>query len=214
MVVVKNLMATLITISKGIKVTKVVTAYVVTLEKLDEIQGINQTKMIVEQRKTSLLQQLDLSHQDEWSDRNQVAAKALLAEYHDIFSLESGELGCTDLVKHEIRVIDDDLFKERFQRIPPWMVDEVYAHMKEILEVGAICPSQSPWCNAVVLVCKKDGDLHFCIAFCKLSARTKKDSYPLPQIQEAIESLMWAGCFFCLDLKAGFWQIAMDEALK
>ena len=45
------------------------------------------------------------------------------------------------------------------------MVDEVHAHVKEMLEVGTICPSQSPWCNAVVLVCKKDGGLCFCIDF-------------------------------------------------
>ena len=111
-------------------------------------------------------------------------------------------------------VVDDEPFKERFQRIPPPMVDEICAHMKEMLEVDAIYPSQSPWCDAVVLVCKKDGGLHFCIDFCKLNARTKKDSYPLLQIQEAIESLVGAGHFSCLDLKVGFWQIAMDKALK
>ena len=43
---------------------------------------------------------------------------------------------------------------------------------------------------------------------------TKKDSYPLPQIQEALESLVGASHFSCLDLKSGFWQIKMDEALK
>ena len=42
----------------------------------------------------------------------------------------------------------------------------------------------------------------------------EKDSYPLPQIQEVIESLISAGHFSYLDLKAGFWQIPMDEALK
>ena len=94
------------------------------------------------------------------------------------------------------------------------MVDEVHVHVKEMLEVGAIHPSQSPWCNAVVLVCKKDGVMPFCSDFLKLSARTKKDSYLSPWIQEAIESLVGAGCFSCLDLKVGFWQIAMDEALK
>ena len=84
------------------------------------------------------------------------------------------------------------------------MVDKVQAHLKEMLEVGAICPSQIPWCNAVVLVCKKDRGLCFCIGFCKLNARTKKDSYPLPWIQEAIESLVEVGYFSCLDLKVGF----------
>ena len=84
------------------------------------------------------------------------------------------------------------------------MVEEVRAHMKKMLEVGAIHPSQSPWCNAVMLVRKKDRGLHLCIEFCKLNARTKKDSYPLPHIQEAIESLVGAGYFSCLDLKVGF----------
>ena len=54
----------------------------------------------------------------------------------------------------------------------------------------------------------------FCIDFCHLNAHTKKDSYPLPRIQEALESLVSAGHFSCLDLKSGFWQIKMDEPSK
>ena len=107
--------------------------------------------MLVEQRKEALFQQLDLSGLEGWSGKDQVAAHALLVEYHNIFSLEPGELGCTDLAKHEIKVTDDEPFKERFQRIPPPMVDEVYAHMKEMLEVGAIHLNQSPWCNTIML---------------------------------------------------------------
>ena len=61
---------------------------------------------------------------------------------------------------------------------------------------------------------KKDGGLHFCINFCCLNAHTKKDSYPLPRIQEALESSVGAGHFYCLDLKSGFWLIKTDEALK
>ena len=94
------------------------------------------------------------------------------------------------------------------------MLDKVCSHMKEILEVGAICPNLSPWCNAIVLVHKKEGSLHFCIDFCKLNARTKKYAYPLPQIQEAIKSLVGTGYFSSLDIKKGLWHIAMDEASK
>ena len=221
-VVVKNLTTALITICKGVKVAQVVAANVVaqvevalgTLEKLDEVQSIQQTRMPVEQRKEVLFHQLDLSGLEGWFDKNQAAAHVLLATYHDIFSLEPGELGCTDLAKHEIRVIDDKPSKEMFWRIPPPMVDEVHAHLVEMLEVGATHPSQSPWCNTVVLVCKKDRGLCFCIDFRKLNARTKKDSYLLPWIWEAIKSLVGAGYFSCLELKAGFWQIAMDEVSK
>ena len=94
------------------------------------------------------------------------------------------------------------------------MVEEVRNHLREMLESSAIRPSQSAWCNAVMLVRKKDGGLHFCIDFQHLNAHTKKDSYPLPRIQEALESLVGTGHFSCLDLKSGFWQIKMDEALK
>ena len=83
-----------------------------------------------------------------------------------------------------------------------------------MLDSGTIQPSQSVWCNAVVLVRKKDGSLCFCIDFCYLSAHMKKESYPLPRIQEVLESLVGAGHFSCLDLKLQFWQIKMEEASK
>ena len=57
-----------------------------------------------------------------------------------------------DLAKHEIRVIDDEPFKKRYQMNPLPMVDEVCAHVKERIEVGTIHPSESLCCNAVVLV--------------------------------------------------------------
>ena len=138
----------------------------------------------------------------------------LLAEYHDVFSLDTAELGCTHSTEHTIKVTDDTPFKEHFRQIPPPMVEEVRNHLKEMLELGAIRPSQSAWCNAMVLVRKKDGGLCFCIDFQCLNAHTKKDSYRLPQIQEALESLVNASHFSCLDLKSGFWQIRMDKALR
>ena len=48
-----------------------------------------------------------------------------------------------------------------------------------MLDAGVIRPSNSPWCNAVVLVRKKDGSLRFCIDFRKLNSLTVKDSHPL-----------------------------------
>ena len=105
----------------------------------------------------------------------------------------------------------DEPFKERFRHIAPPLVDEVRQHIQEMLDGSAIRPSQLPWCNAVVIARKKDGSLRFCINFHRLNARTKKDVYPLPHMQETMESMVCAQHFSCMDLKSRFWQVQMDE---
>ena len=129
----------------------------------------------------------------------------LLMEYHDIFSLDKNEIGCTDVAEHIIELVDEEPFKEQFQQISLPLLDEVWEHLQEMLDGGAILPSQSLWCNAMVLVWKKDGGLRFCIDFQQLNTRTKKDFYPLPQMQEIMESMVRAQFFSTMDLKSGFW---------
>ena len=58
------------------------------------------------------------------------------------------------------------------------LVEEVHNHLHERLDSGTIWPTQSAWCNVVVLVRKNDRGLCFCIDFHHLNAHTKKDSYP------------------------------------
>ena len=94
------------------------------------------------------------------------------------------------------------------------MYEEVKVHIQEILDVGAIRPSNSPWASAVVLVQKKDGKLWFCIDLRKLNARTIKDVYRLPRIDEMLDCLNGAEWFSSLDLKLGYWQVEMEEDSK
>ena len=79
---------------------------------------------------------------------------------------------------------------------------------------GLLDPGSSPWCNMVILVQKKDGGLCFCIDFRKLNMRTMKDSFPLPHIQEMLESLEGSCIFSSFDFKSDFWQVEMDKASK
>ena len=90
-------------------------------------------------------------------------------------------------------------------------MEEVCQHIQEMLDGGVIQPSQLPWCNAVVLVQKKDGTLRFCIDFRHLNAYTKKDSYPKPKCPETMESLVGARYFSTMDFKSGFWQVKVSE---
>ena len=122
-------------------------------------------KLMVRQRHGKLFDELDLSGLNSWAPKLADVAYWLLAEYHDVFSLDLAELGCTHSTEHTIKVTDDTPFQEQFRQIPPPMVEEVRNHLREMLESGAIRPSQSAWCNAMVLVRKKDGGLCFCIDF-------------------------------------------------
>ena len=146
-----------------------------------------------------LLEKLKLSGLDSWTEENKDKALNLLAEY-DIFTLEDGEIGCTEAAEHKIKVTNPKPFKERPQNIPTGFLDEVKEHLDHMLEVGAIKPSKLAWSNAVVLVQKKNGGLRFCIDFHRLNSQTRKDAFPLPQIQEAIDALSGSKHYTTVDL--------------
>ena len=163
-----------------------------------------------------LLDKLDLSGLEAWPMEQAEKAHGLLWEYHNIFSLEKQDMGHTKVTKHKIFLKDPDTppFKEQFCGIPPPQGDEVREHLKLMLDAGVVRPSNSPWCNTVVLVRKKDRSLHFCIEFRRLNALTVKDSHPLPRTCETLESLAEAAHYLTFNLNSGFWQVPMDEESK
>ena len=167
-------------------------------------------------RQDLLLEKLDLTGLEAWPEDQAERAHSLLSEYHNIFSLEKCDVGHTKAAKHKIVLKDPNTppFKERFHRIPPPQLDKVHAHLKMMLDAGVIQPSNSLWCNAVVLVRKKDGSLRFCIDFRKLNSLTVKDSHPRPRICETLESLAGAAHYSTFDMNSGFWQVPMDEESK
>ena len=182
-------------LKKGVPVVRVVLASLVQpVELSPEVEaslGVESQPepLSVAARQERLLEKLNLDGLANWSPENATVARELVLAYHDVFALESNELGCTSAIEHKIHIENDEPFKEQFWRIPPPLLEEVHTSLRDMLEEGVICPSQSPWCNVVVLVWKKHGTLHFCVDFRCLNAHMKKDSYPLPQIQEALESM-------------------------
>ena len=213
--VVRNVSDSHIFLKKGVPVARVVSASLVQpIELSPEMEATlgmesQPEPLSVVARQEKLREKLNLDGLANWSPENVAVARELVLAYHDVFVLESKELGCTSAIEHKIHIENDEPFKEWSRRIPPPLLEEVCASLRDMLEAGAIHLSQSPWCNAVILVWKKDGTLHFCMDFRHLKACTKKDSYPLPQIQEALESMVGLAHFSSMDFKLGFWQIKM-----
>ena len=85
------------------------------------------------------MHKLNLDGLSEWSPHNAAIARELLFSYHDIFALEPNEeLGCTSAIKHEIHINDDEPFKEHFRCIPPPLLEEVHASLRDMLDAGTI----------------------------------------------------------------------------
>ena len=205
-------------IKKGVPIARMVaTTKVPKVTNLFSTEPTKEQSTLTEpERQDLLLEKLDLSGLEAWPKEQAEKACSLLKEYHDIFSLEKRDMGHTNTTKHKIVLKDLDTlpFKERFCRIWLPQLDKVREHLKLMLDAGVIRPSNSPWCNAVVLVRKKDGSLHFCIDFRKLNSLTVKDSHPLPHICETLESLAGAAHYLMFNMNAGFWQVPMDEESK
>ncbi|XP_053389926.1 uncharacterized protein LOC128552882 [Mercenaria mercenaria] len=135
-------------------------------------------------------------------------------KWNGIFPKSSTDLGHTSAVKHKIELLDEKPFKEPYRRIPPAIFNEMKEHLHEMLKVGAIRESNSPWSSNVVIVRKKDGSIRFCIDFRKINQRTKRDAYALPRIEDTLNCLAGSRYFSKLDLKSGYWQVELDERDK
>lgn len=140
--------------------------------------------------------------------------KALLFEKANIFASNTSELGSTGLVKHTIDTQDKGPIRLRPYRTSPRQREAAEKIINELLENKIIQPSLSPWAAPIVLVKKKTGEDRLCIDYRKLNAITKKDSFPLPRIDDVLDLLQGQKFFSTLDLASGYWQIEMDEKSK
>ena len=160
-VVLHNLMGKLVHLPAGRPVARVVAANAIPdatsspefMRKLGELEPGQEPpqKMTIEDRQKILLELLRkdgrLDKLKKWSLELALQFERMLMEYHNIFSLERNEIGCTDVAEHVIKLLDMEPFKERFHRIAPPLVEEVQEHLQEMLDGGTIQPSQSPWCK-------------------------------------------------------------------
>ncbi|CAF1366405.1 unnamed protein product [Rotaria sordida] len=133
----------------------------------------------------------------------------LIQAFPDVFNEKTGQ---TSKVKNVIRLLPGSQpCNLPSYRIAPARRQIVEENLREILQGNIIVPSKSPWASPVILAPKKDGTLRFCIDYRKLNAMTICDAYPIPRIDDTLDSLQEAKFISTLDLRTGYWQVEMDE---
>ena len=133
-----------------------------------------------------------------------------LAPFAHVFKHPEETLGFTDKVTHRIDVGNAIPIRQAFRRMAKPQKELAETEVDAMLKKGVIEPSGSPWSSPIVMVRKKDGSIRFCVDYRKLNSVTRKNAYPLPRIDDCLDTLNGSAWYCTLDLESGYWQIAMD----
>ena len=98
-------------------------------------------------------------------------------------------LGQTDIIQHQIHKVDQPAIKQRVRPYPAAHREEERQLVEDMLAIGIIQESNSAWRSPTVLVKKKDGMTRFCIDYQRLNQVTKVDAYPLPHVEDSLNTL-------------------------
>lgn len=139
---------------------------------------------------------------------------AILNKHKALFDSHSSRLGRTSAATHRIDTDGSCIIRRRPYRVSSSERKIIQENVDDMLRRDIIRPSESSWSSPVVLVRKKDGSVRFCVDYRALNKITRKDVYPMPRIDDALDTLHGAEYFSSLDLRSGYWQIPMNEADK
>ena len=136
------------------------------------------------------------------------------SDHRETFAKSSADLGHCPILEHDIDTGDSLPIRQSPRRPPLAARDAEDEILDEMLQTGVIEPSISPWASPVCLVRKKDGTFRFCVDYRRVNAVSKKDAYPVPDIQDALDHLRGARYFATFDLLSGYWQLGLTERAK
>ena len=148
------------------------------------------------------------------SDKEADNFKSMLLRYTGVFADPCGKPGKTLLGMHAIKLANETPIKEPPRRVPLFKRKVLEEEIDKLEQKGIIEKSCSPWSAPIVLVQKKDLTWRLCVDYRKLNDKTIKDAYPIPRIEDNLDSLSGSKWFSSLDLDMAYHQIPMKPSDK
>ena len=142
------------------------------------------------------------------SSEKQAELRDLLQQFKDVLSATPGR---THAAECRIRTGASPPIRLPPYRLPHAYRDIVKTELEEMERDGIIERSSSEWAFPIVFVKKKDGALRMCVDYRRLNAIAPADTYPMPRIDDMIDSLGKAKYITTLDLARGYWQVPVEE---
>ena len=148
-----------------------------------------------------------------WGQTARDSLDNILTEFDDLFMKHKADIGQCKIAKHTVEVEPGATpHREGARRMSREKAERANQEVRNLLALGMIQPSLSPWASGMVMVKNKNGELRFCCDFRPPIAVTIKDAYPLPRIDESLSRLGKAKIYTSIDLAWVFWQIPVRKA--
>ena len=135
--------------------------------------------------------------------------KGLIEYYRDIFVRKGSQLGCANVETHKIWTVDEVPVAQPYRRVVSTEVGPVKMQIQEWCRYGVIVKSKSAYSSPLVVVKKSNGDIRLCVDYRKLNAKTVRDAYPIPRVDDSLESLEGAQICSCFNLKSAYTQVRL-----
>lgn len=141
------------------------------------------------------------------------AAITVLLEFWDLFS-HDGSYGKTHLLKHPIITEDVHPIKCRYRPCPPGLEPDLRRQLDLWILHDVIEPANSPWSSNLVAAKKRGGKIRWCVDWRPLNQVTRKDSFPMPTVQDNIARLAGSTIFSAVDMAGAFHCVEMEQEDK
>ena len=187
------------------------------VEEIQAIQHIGSRETGIHTEEGALPQHLIdvLDAATELTANQRARAATLLAKHVKTFPAPGTPItGRTEAVMHDIDTGSTRPIRCNPRKLSPKKIKIQDELVEKMLEEGQIEHSVSAWSAPTVLVTKKDGTTRFCVDYRRLNNSTKKDAFPLPRIDDSLNSLSGQSWFSTLDLASGYWQVRLSEDAK
>lgn len=148
------------------------------------------------------------------AEDEQAKLRQLLVKFADVFARDDFDFGSFTAIEHPIDTGSAAPVKLKMRRTPLSFAKEEKAHLEKMLDAGIIRPSISEWASAPVLIRKRDGGVRWCIDYRALNDVTRKDVYPLPNIEECLDTLTGNAWFSKLDANSAYYQVKIQEEAR
>ena len=119
--------------------------------------------------------------------------------------------GTTNLIEHHVNLATEGPVRSKSYPLPYSMREELEKDRDDMIKMGVIRESASPYSSPVLVVKKKDNTNRVCVDYRKLNKLTVTDPEPMPTAADPFHKLSGDKYFSKIDLSKGYWQINDPE---